>query len=74
MPQPPRPGSSRDVVVRLDRRRAERRGSGGDDLYSREVLDLLRVCGAPLRAADAAAASTHAAIERRARDGDDESL
>ena len=72
MPQPPRPGSSRDVVVRLDRRRAERRRSGGDDLYCREVLDLLRVCGAPLRAGDTRTASMHAAIERRARDGDDE--
>jgi hypothetical protein len=65
MPQPPRPEAPRDVVVRLERRRGERRGSSGDALYSREVLDVLRVCGAPLRAGDAAPGSTHAPVERR---------
>ena len=57
MPQPPRPGDPRDVVVSLERRRTR-----DDGLYSREVLDLLRVCGAPLRAGDEAASSRAAPV------------
>ena len=57
MPQPPRPDAPRDVVVSLERRRTR-----DDGLYSREVLDLLRVCGAPLRAGDAAGSSRAAPV------------
>jgi len=72
MPHDPRPSARRDVVVPLERRRTERRDAGADALYSREVLELLRVCGAPLRAGDAAATAADRSVnERRTIDRSD---
>ena len=68
MPQPPRPDPPRDVVVSLERRRTP-----DDGLYTREVLELLRICGAPLRAGDAAVA-TGIARAHGADDGGDAPL
>jgi len=64
MPQPPRPEARSDVVVSLDRRRGERRDLRAGHGYPAEVLELLRVCGARLRAGDGAAAPV-AANDRR---------
>lgn len=59
-------------MVPLERRRTERRDAGAEGLYSREVLDLLRVCGASLRAGDVdAGGSGRSAIEGRSVDGGD---
>ena len=72
MPHDPRPSARLDVVVPLERRRTERRDAGAAGLYSREVLDLLRVCGASLRAGDAdAGGAGRLGIEGRSVDGDD---
>jgi len=71
---PPAGGGSRrarqgDVVVPLERRRGERRGARPGEVHSPEVLALLRLCGAPLRAGDEGDAASGSRDRRSANSG-----
>jgi hypothetical protein len=59
------PGARSAEIVQLDRRRGERRDRRGHQAYTPEVVNLLRVCGAEVRAADGEPSPSAPAGDRR---------